>query len=122
LSPGVTPELLDAAAADELAFVPGIATPSDLMAALARGFDILKFFPAEPLGSTAALRALGAPFPHVQFCPTGGIGEAELPRWLALPNVIAVGGSWVTPLADLRAGRWNAITDRARRALATIGK
>jgi 2-dehydro-3-deoxyphosphogluconate aldolase / (4S)-4-hydroxy-2-oxoglutarate aldolase len=122
LSPGATPELLDAAAADELAFVPGIATPSELMAALARGFDILKFFPAEPLGSTAALRALGAPFPHVHFCPTGGIGEAELPRWLALPNVIAVGGSWVTPLADLHAGRWNAITDRAHRALATIGK
>jgi 2-dehydro-3-deoxyphosphogluconate aldolase / (4S)-4-hydroxy-2-oxoglutarate aldolase len=122
LSPGAVPELLDAAAADELAFVPGIATASELMAALARGFDILKFFPAVPLGGTAALRALGAPFPHVRFCPTGGIGEAELPQWLALPNVMAVGGSWLTPLADLRAGQWNAITDRARRALAVVGK
>jgi 2-dehydro-3-deoxyphosphogluconate aldolase / (4S)-4-hydroxy-2-oxoglutarate aldolase len=122
LSPGAVPELLDAAAADELAFVPGIATASELMAALVRGFDILKFFPAAPLGGTAALRALGAPFPHVHFCPTGGIGEAELPQWLALPNVMAVGGSWLTPLADLRAGQWNAITDRARRALAVVGK
>jgi 2-dehydro-3-deoxyphosphogluconate aldolase / (4S)-4-hydroxy-2-oxoglutarate aldolase len=122
LSPGAVPELLDAAAADELAFVPGIATPSELMAASARGFDILKFFPAVPLGGTAALRALGAPFPHVHFCPTGGIGEADLPQWLALPNVMAVGGSWLTPMADLRAGHWNAITGRARRALAAVGK
>ena len=122
LSPGALPELLDAAAADELAFVPGIATPSELMAASARGFDILKFFPAVPLGGIAALRALGAPFPHVHFCPTGGIGEADLPQWLALPNVMAVGGSWLTPLGDMRAGHWDAITDRARRALAAAGQ
>jgi 2-dehydro-3-deoxyphosphogluconate aldolase / (4S)-4-hydroxy-2-oxoglutarate aldolase len=118
LSPGASPELLDAAAAGKLPFVPGIATPSELMAASARGFDILKFFPAAPLGGIAAVRALGGPFPQVRFCPTGGIGELDLPQWLALPNVIAVGGSWLTPLADLRAGNWNAITDRARRALA----
>lgn len=122
LSPGTSPELLDAAAAGELPFVPGIATASELMAALARGFDILKFFPATPLGGTAALRALGGPFPQVRFCPTGGIGEADLPQWVALPNVIAVGGSWLTPLADLRAGRWDAISERARRALAAIDK
>ena len=122
LSPGAFPKLLDAADDDKLPFVPGIATPSELMAALERGFDILKFFPAAPLGGIATLRALGGPFPHVHFCPTGGIGEADLPQWLALPNVIAVGGSWLTPLGDMRAGRWNAITDRARRALAAIGK
>ena len=122
LSPGAVPELLDAAAADELPFVPGVATPSELMAALTRGFDILKFFPAAPFGGIAAMRALGGPFPHVHFCPTGGIGEADLPEWLALPNVIAVGGSWLTPLGDVRAGHWNAITDRARRALAAVGK
>jgi 2-dehydro-3-deoxyphosphogluconate aldolase/(4S)-4-hydroxy-2-oxoglutarate aldolase len=122
LSPGAVPELLDAAAADELPFVPGVATPSELMAALARGFDILKFFPAAPLGGIAAMRALGGPFPHVRFCPTGGIGEADLPQWLALPNVIAVGGSWLTPLGDVRAGDWNALTERARRARAAVGK
>ena len=122
LSPGIFPELLDAAADDALPFVPGIATPSELMVALGRGFDILKFFPAAPLGGIATLRALGGPFPHVHFCPTGGIGEIDLPQWLALSNVIAVGGSWLTPLSDMRAGRWNAITDRARRALAAIGK
>ena len=122
LSPGAPPELLDAAAADALPFVPGIATASELMAALARGFDILKFFPAAPLGGIAAVRALGGPFPQVRFCPTGGIGEADLPQWLALPNVVAVGGSWLTPVGDVRAGRWNAITERARRALAALDK
>jgi 2-dehydro-3-deoxyphosphogluconate aldolase / (4S)-4-hydroxy-2-oxoglutarate aldolase len=122
LSPGASPELLDAAAVAELPFVPGVATPSEVMAALARGFDILKFFPAVPFGGTAALRALGGPFPQVRFCPTGGIGELDLPQWLALPNVIAVGGSWLTPLPDLRAGRWQVISDRARQARATVGK
>lgn len=122
LSPGASAELLDAAAADALPFVPGVATPSELMAALARGFDILKFFPAASFGGPAALRALGGPFPQVQFCPTGSIGEADLPQWLALPNVVALGGSWLTPLADLRAGHWGAITERARRALGAVGK
>ncbi|MBI1209445.1 MAG: bifunctional 4-hydroxy-2-oxoglutarate aldolase/2-dehydro-3-deoxy-phosphogluconate aldolase [Azospirillum sp.] len=118
LSPGATPALLAAAAASPLPFVPGIATASELMAALAHGFDLVKFFPAVPAGGLAALKALGAPFPQVRFCPTGGIDAGNAAEWLALPNVVAVGGSWLTPAADIRAGNWAAITERAHRAIA----
>jgi 2-dehydro-3-deoxyphosphogluconate aldolase / (4S)-4-hydroxy-2-oxoglutarate aldolase len=118
VSPGATPELLDAAAASDLPFLPGIQTGSELMAALARGFDVVKFFPAVPAGGIAALRALAGPFPQVRFCPTGGIGEDTFTDWLALPNVASVGGSWLAPAADIRAGDWAAITARARRAVA----
>lgn len=114
LSPGATPELLDAAAAGGLPFVPGVATASELMAALARGLDIVKFFPAVPAGGTAALRALAGPFPQARFCPTGGVGEANAAEWLALPNVLAVGGSWLTPPDEIARGAWDAITARAR--------
>lgn len=120
LSPGATPALLDAAAAQGLPFIPGIATSSELMAALAHGFDIMKFFPAVPSGGLATLAALSGPFPQVKFCPTGGIGEANMREWLAQPNVIAVGGSWLTPAADVRAGAWDAITERVRRSLAQL--
>jgi 2-dehydro-3-deoxyphosphogluconate aldolase/(4S)-4-hydroxy-2-oxoglutarate aldolase len=118
LSPGATPALLDAAADSELPFMPGIQTPSELMEALARGFQTVKFFPAAPAGGVQGLRALGGPFPQARFCPTGGIGEADAAAWLALPNVVAVGGSWLTPQSDVRDGNWDAITERARRACA----
>jgi 2-dehydro-3-deoxyphosphogluconate aldolase/(4S)-4-hydroxy-2-oxoglutarate aldolase len=117
LSPGTTPDLLDAAAASNLPFIPGIATASELMAALARGFDIIKFFPAVPAGGIATLQALAGPFPQARFCPTGGIGEANASEWLTQPNVMAVGGSWLAPTADVRNGAWSAITDRAQRTL-----
>jgi 2-dehydro-3-deoxyphosphogluconate aldolase / (4S)-4-hydroxy-2-oxoglutarate aldolase len=117
LSPGATPELLDAAAASDLPFVPGIATASELMAALSRGFGIAKFFPAQQAGGIAALRALAGPFPQARFCPTGGVGEANAAEWLSEPNVIAVGGSWICPAADIKAGNWDKITNLARRAM-----
>jgi 2-dehydro-3-deoxyphosphogluconate aldolase / (4S)-4-hydroxy-2-oxoglutarate aldolase len=120
VSPGATLELLDAAAASDLPFLPGIQTASELMAALARGFDVVKFFPAVPAGGIAALKALAGPFPQVRFCPTGGIGEDNFAQWLALPNVAAVGGSWLAPAADIRAGNWAAITERAHRAVARL--
>lgn len=120
LSPGAAPDLLDAAAASNLPFIPGIATASELMAALARGFDIVKFFPAVPAGGIATLAALAGPFPQARFCPTGGIGEANASEWLAQPNVIAVGGSWLTPATEVRKGDWSALADRARRTLAQI--
>src|SRR5260221_4129391 len=100
ISPGGTPELLKAAAAGDLPFAPGIATASELMQALALGLDIVKFFPAEQSGGIKALRALAGPFPNVRVCPTGGIGEANAASWLAEPNVLAVGGSWLFPAAD----------------------
>ena len=117
LSPGATPELLDAAGAGTLPFVPGVATASEIMAALARGFDTLKFFPAGQAGGIAALKALAGPFPQVRFCPTGEIGETNFAEWLAAGNVVAVGGSWLTPVGDIRAGNWAAITERAKRAV-----
>ncbi len=118
LSPGATPELLNAAAQGGIPFLPGVATASELMQALARGFDTVKFFPAVPAGGIPALRALAGPFPTARFCPTGGIGEDNAAEWLALSNVVAVGGSWLTPVAEVRAGRWDAISERARRAAA----
>ena len=118
LSPGATPALLDAAAESDLPFMPGVATASELMMALARGFDTVKFFPAVPAGGTAALKALAGPFPQARFCPTGGVSEENAADWLALPNVVVVGGSWLTPAGEIRAGAWDRITERARRATA----
>ncbi len=115
LSPGATPELLEAAAEIGLPFVPGIATASEIMAALARGFDIVKFFPAVPAGGIAMLRSFAGPFPQMRFCPTGGIAETDAPLWLAEPNVIAIGGSWIAPVKDIKAGNWDVIEERARR-------
>src|SRR6201992_1006897 len=110
ISPGATPELLKAAAASALPFAPGIATASELMAALAHGFDVVKFFPAETSGGIKALRALGGPFPQARFCPTSGIGEANPPPPPAEPNVVGVGGSWLCPPAEVRSGNWAGIT------------
>jgi 2-dehydro-3-deoxyphosphogluconate aldolase / (4S)-4-hydroxy-2-oxoglutarate aldolase len=120
ISPGATPELLRAAAASPLPFAPGIATASDLMQALAYGFGPVKFFPAEQSGGIKALRALAGPFPDMRFCPTGGIGEANAAAWLAEPNVVAVGGSWLCPAADIRSGNWDGITAMCERAMKSL--
>jgi len=114
VSPGATPELLDAAAAQDLPFVPGVATPSELMAVMSKGFHVVKFFPAVPFGGSATLRAMAAPFPRVKFYPTGGTSEAEYDEWLALPNVVAVGGSWLAPREDIQRRAWDHIAARAR--------
>jgi 2-dehydro-3-deoxyphosphogluconate aldolase/(4S)-4-hydroxy-2-oxoglutarate aldolase len=120
ISPGATPDLLKAAAASDLPFAPGIATASELMAALAVGFDLVKFFPAEQSGGIKALRALAGPFPNAKFCPTGGIGEANAASWLAEPNVLCVGGSWLCPAADIRSGNWAGITAMCDRAMKSL--
>ena len=117
ISPGATGELLKAASASKLPFAPGIATASELMAALAAGFDLVKFFPAEPAGGIKALRALAGPFPQAKFCPTGGIGESNAPAWLAEPNVVAVGGSWLCAAADIKSGNWGGIAAMCERAM-----
>ena len=117
ISPGATPDLLKAAAASGLPFAPGIATASELMLGLSHGFNLVKFFPAEQSGGIKALRALAGPFPDVRFCPTGGIGEANAISWLGEPNVIAVGGSWLCPAADIRSGNWAGITAICNRTM-----
>jgi 2-dehydro-3-deoxyphosphogluconate aldolase/(4S)-4-hydroxy-2-oxoglutarate aldolase len=116
ISPGMSRDLLQAAATGDLPFVPGIQTASDLLACVTHGFELVKFFPAVPAGGLAMIDALGGPFPTVRFCPTGGIGEANVTQWLAHPKVVAVGGSWIAPTADIRAGAWPAIEARARQA------
>ena len=120
ISPGATPDLLKAAAASALPFAPGTATASELMQALAHGFDLVKFFPAESSGGIKALRALAGPFPEVRFCPTGGIGEASAAAWLGEPNVVAVGGSWLCPAADIRSANWAGISAICRRTMNSL--
>lgn len=118
LSPGATPDLLDAASRSEMPFIPGIATASELMGALTRGFQTVKFFPAVAAGGIPALKALAGPFPQARFCPTGGVDEKNLRDWLALPNVVAIGGSWICPASDIRAQAWGDITAKAQSAVA----
>ena len=121
LSPGATPALLDAAAGASIPFLPGIATASELMEAMARGFDTAKFFPATSAGGIPGLKALAGPFPQARFCPTGGVTEDNAAEWLVQPNVVAVGGSWLTPAAEIAAGQWDVIRDRAQRTQANLG-
>ncbi len=118
ISPGLSIELLEAAAQGTLPFAPGIQTPSDLIACVTRGYELVKFFPAVPAGGLAALDALTGPFPTVRFCPTGGINAGNAAQWLAHNKVVAIGGSWVAPAADIKAGAWDAIESRARAAAA----
>lgn len=110
VSPGSSPAVLDAAAKSRVPFLPGAATPTEMLHLLEAGFRFQKFFPAEPAGGIPMLKAIGAPIPEVRFCPTGGIGIGNAPDYLALANVICVGGSWLTPPAALDAADWPKIT------------
>ena len=118
VTPGLTPDLAAASRGARFPLLPGVMTPTELIAARNAGFSVLKLFPAEQAGGLAMLRALGAPFPDVLFCPTGGITRATAPDYLALPNVVCVGGSWVAPGAMLAAGDWRGIEMLARDASA----
>jgi 2-dehydro-3-deoxyphosphogluconate aldolase/(4S)-4-hydroxy-2-oxoglutarate aldolase len=100
--------------------VPGGATPSELLALIARGFTVAKLFPAAPLGGVAALRALAGPLPQLMFCPTGGIAEADAAGYLLQANVLCIGGSWIAPEAALRAADFAGITASAARARALV--
>lgn len=121
-SPGAPVALLQAAKRMGVPFVPGIQTASELMSAIDCGFGTVKFFPAQPAGGIPALKALAGPFPDARFCPTGGIGEAAIEDWLALSNVVAVGGSWLAPASEIEAADWSAITMRARRVLQRLSR
>ena len=118
VTPGLTPELAAASRGARFPLLPGVMTPTELIAARNAGFNVLKLFPAEQAGGIGMLRALGAPFPDVLFCPTGGITRATAPDYLALSNVVCVGGSWVAPGAMLAAGDWRGIEMLARDASA----
>jgi 2-dehydro-3-deoxyphosphogluconate aldolase / (4S)-4-hydroxy-2-oxoglutarate aldolase len=116
VSPGSSPALLDAAGDADLPLLPGAASATEAMALLERGYAIQKFFPAEPAGGIGYLKALASPLPGVRFCPTGGVGAENAPAYLALPNVICVGGSWVAPKDAVASGDWSRIERLAREA------
>ena len=116
VSPGVTDALLDAAAASGALLLPGIANASQAMALIARGYQFAKFFPAEPAGGAPYLKALASPLPQLRFCPTGGVTLESAPSYLALPNVICVGGSWMLKPEVIAACDWAAVTAASQRA------
>lgn len=118
VSPGATQKMLDAAQGANIALLPGIATASEAMGLIERGYRFAKFFPAEPAGGAAYLSALASPLPQLRFCPTGGITPDSAPRYLSLPNVICVGGSWMVNRNTIEAGDWSAITASAAKAAA----
>lgn len=118
VSPGATPELLSACEAADLPILPGAATASEVMALLARGYTTAKFFPAENIGGAPVLKSLGGPLPQVSFCPTGGVSPGNAASYLALDNVLCVGGSWVAPRDLVARGDWAGITALARTAAA----
>ncbi|HEV2701720.1 MAG TPA: bifunctional 4-hydroxy-2-oxoglutarate aldolase/2-dehydro-3-deoxy-phosphogluconate aldolase [Steroidobacteraceae bacterium] len=116
VTPGLTPQLAEAAAAVEYPLLPGIITPSEILQALHFGFETLKFFPAQPAGGSSMLQSFAGPFANVAFCPTGGISYDSAPAFLKLPNVLCVGGSWMAPRALVEKGDWAGIEALARDA------
>lgn len=116
VSPGLTPELVEAANGSPVPLLPGAVTSSEIMAALEDGYSLLKFFPAEQAGGAAYLKSLSSPFGAVRFCPTGGVSAKNAPDYLSLPNVLCVGGSWVAPKDAVSGGDWDRITALAKEA------
>lgn len=110
VSPGSTPDLLAAMTGTGLPHLPGVSTVSEVLALLERGYQELKFFPAESSGGAPFLKAIHSPVPEARFCPTGGITAASAGSYLALPNVGCVGGSWLTPTGAVAAADWERVT------------
>jgi 2-dehydro-3-deoxyphosphogluconate aldolase/(4S)-4-hydroxy-2-oxoglutarate aldolase len=108
---------LRTAAAEPLDFVPGVASASEVMSAMYHGFSICKLFPATTLGGESMLKSLGGPFPDVLYCPTGGLNPTSYRQFLALPNVICCGGSWMVAAELVDNGRWDYIEELAREAM-----
>lgn len=118
VSPGATDRLLDACEANDLPLLPGISTATEAMRLLERGYNVLKFFPAEANGGAPALKAIGAPLPQIKFCPTGGVSLKNAHEYLSLSNTLCVGGSWVAPKDKVVSGDWAGITALAQEAAA----
>ncbi|NQD37493.1 bifunctional 4-hydroxy-2-oxoglutarate aldolase/2-dehydro-3-deoxy-phosphogluconate aldolase [Permianibacter sp. IMCC34836] len=114
VSPGLTEKLLLAADRIKLPLLPGAVTASEIQLALEYGLQTLKFFPAEAAGGAPVIKAFHGPFSQLRFCPTGGISTSNATQYLSLPNVACVGGSWLTPAAEMKAGNWSALTALAR--------
>ena len=120
VSPGATPSLIAAALEFDLALLPGAATATEAMRLLEQGFTFQKFFPAEAAGGALALGSMAGPLPQITFCPTGGVTTENAKTYLALPNTLCVGGSWIAPKALVATGAWDEITQIARRAASLL--
>ena len=116
VSPGCTGALIDAALDNSVPLLPGVATPSEAMTLLGRGIAHMKFFPAQAAGGIPMLKSIAGPLPQLKFCPTGGITEANAPDFLALANVLCVGGTWMLDKALIEARDWAGIEQKARAA------
>jgi 2-dehydro-3-deoxyphosphogluconate aldolase / (4S)-4-hydroxy-2-oxoglutarate aldolase len=121
VSPGITDALVAACEEEELPLLGGIATVGEAMRMLERGYDVAKFFPAEANGGAKALKAFSGPLPQMNFCPTGGVTPQNATDYLALPNVLCVGGSWIATGELMRGGDWSGIEERARVAAGLRG-
>lgn len=122
VAPGLNPRILTAAREAGLSFAPGILTPSDIELAVEQGCRILKFFPAEPSGGLAYLKAMAAPYAHLglRFVPLGGLNAKNMASYLADPNIAALGGSWLAPRELIKEGAWEKITALAAEAVQVI--
>ncbi len=118
ISPGLTIKLLEHAKKKDMPLIPGVSSSSEVMQALELGYSALKFFPAEYCGGVKLLNAFNGPFKGVKFCPTGGISADNMRSYLALENVVCVGGSWLTPKDLIQNKEWDKITEICKRALA----
>lgn len=116
IAPGTTETLYAAARTSAIPFLPAVATAGEVLRGLEHGHRRFKFFPAAALGGPVALKAFAGPFPQVRFCPTGGIDADSAPQYLALPNVVTVGGAWMVPAEAVAARDWKRIGELARRA------
>ncbi|GAA8161015.1 bifunctional 4-hydroxy-2-oxoglutarate aldolase/2-dehydro-3-deoxy-phosphogluconate aldolase [Helicobacter pylori] len=118
ISPGLTIKLLEHAKKKDMPLIPGVSSSSEVMQALELGYNALKFFPAEYCGGVKLLNAFNGPFKGVKFCPTGGVSVDNMRSYLALENVVCVGGSWLTPKNLIQNKEWDKITEICKRALA----
>ncbi|WP_438461921.1 bifunctional 4-hydroxy-2-oxoglutarate aldolase/2-dehydro-3-deoxy-phosphogluconate aldolase [Marinomonas sp. PE14-40] len=114
ISPGMTPDLLAVGKEYDVPYLPAVATISDILLGMEYGYDHFKFFPAEVNGGVKALKAFAGPLADISFCPTGGVSPANYKDYLALPNVLCVGGSWIVPKDLIEAGKWDEITALAK--------
>ena len=121
VTPGVTQDMLEAGVASPLPLLPGISSPSELMMGYALGYRRFKLFPAEVSGGVAAFKAIGGPFGDVRFCPTGGVGPANIKSYMAQPNVMCVGGSWMLDSSWIKNGDWARIQECTAEALQLLG-
>jgi 2-dehydro-3-deoxyphosphogluconate aldolase/(4S)-4-hydroxy-2-oxoglutarate aldolase len=122
ISPGLTPTLLTAATAGNIALIPGISTLSELMMGMEYGLDHFKFFPAEAAGGIPMLKAIAGPIPFATFCPTGGISPENYNAYLQLSNVACVGGSWLVPTDTVKTKDWNKVTELAKQAIYNVNQ